>query len=77
MSLLIKNKEVIRYVTEIQNLEQKIRGRKLRKSEIILNALQTEFVELIKEIMQNYKIKKEELENFVNDKELLKRHIII
>ena len=77
MALLIKNKEVIRYVMEIQNLEQKIRGRKLRKSEIILNALQTEFVELIKEIIQNYNISKEELENFVNDKELLKRHIII
>jgi hypothetical protein len=77
MSLLIKNKEVIRYVMEIQNLEQKIRGRKLRKSEIILNALQTEFVELIKEIMQNYNISKEELENLVTDKELLKRHIII
>jgi len=77
MSLLIKNKLALRYLAEIQNLEQKIRNRKLRKSEIILNALQTEFVELIKEIIQNYNISKEELENFVNDKELLKRHIII
>jgi len=75
--LLIKNKEVIRYVTEIQNLEQKIRGRKLRKAEVVLHAVEQYYISLIKEIIQNYKIKKEELENLVTDKELLKRHIII
>jgi hypothetical protein len=75
--ITIKNKLVARYIAEIQNLEQKIRNIKLKKSEVILNALEQYYVELIKEIMLNYKISKEELEKLVADKELLKRHIII
>jgi len=75
MSLLIKNKLVLRYLAEIQNLEQKIRGRKLRKSEIILNALESYYKNLIKEIVEREG--KQAIENYISDKELLKRHIII
>jgi coproporphyrinogen III oxidase-like Fe-S oxidoreductase len=75
--ITIKNRLVARYIVEIQNLEQKIRNIKLKKSEVILNALEQYFVELIKEMMLNYKVSKEELEKLVTDKELLKRHIII
>ena len=77
MSLLIKNKLALRYLAEIQNLEKKIRNLKLKKSEVVLKAVEQYYISLIKEIIQNYNISKEELENFVNDKELLKRHIII
>ena len=77
MSLLIKNKLALRYLAEIQNLEKKIRNLKLKKSEVILKGVEQYYVSLIKEIIQNYKIKKEELEKIVSDKELLKRHIII
>ena len=77
MSLLIKNKLALQYIQEIQNLEQKIRGRKLRKSEVVLHALEQYYTSLIKEIIENFKVKKEELEKIVTDKELLKRHIII
>ena len=77
MSLLIKNKLALRYLAEIQNLEKKFKNRELRKSEIILNALESYYKNLIKEIIQNYNISKEELEKIVSDKELLKRHIII
>ena len=76
-TLLLKNKLALRYISEIQNLEKKIRNEKLKKSEIVLNALECYFVDLIKEIMLNYKISKEELVNYVDDKELLKRHIIL
>ena len=75
--LLIKNKLALRYLAEIQNLEQKIRNLKLKKSEVVLHALEQYYISLIKEIMQNYNISKEELEKIVSDKELLKRHIII
>jgi hypothetical protein len=75
--LLIKNKLVIRYVNEIHELEKKIRNIQLRKSEIILNAVEQYYISLIKELLENYKISKEELEKLVSDKELLKRHIII
>jgi hypothetical protein len=75
--ITIRNKLVARYVEEIKNLEQKIRNTKLKKSEIILNALEQYYIELIKEIIQNYKISKQELEKLANDKDLLKRHIII
>ncbi len=77
MSLLLKNKLVLRYVSEIQNLEKKIRNEEFKKSEIILNALEQYYISLLKEILENYKISKEELEKLVNDKDLLKRHIII
>jgi len=75
--LLIKNKLALQYIQEIQNLEKKIRNLKLKKSEVVLKAVEQYYISLIKEIIQNYNISKEELENFVNDKELLKRHIII
>ena len=75
--LLIKNKLALRYLAEIQNLEQKIRNLKLKKSEVVLHALEQYYISLIKEIIQNYNISKEELEKIVTDKELLKRHIII
>jgi hypothetical protein len=75
--ICLKNKYAIRYADEIQNLEQKIRNIKLKKSEVILQALEQYFMHLLKEIIQNYKINKEELANYVSDKELLKRHIII
>ena len=73
--LLIKNKLALQYIQEIQNLEKKIRNLKLKKSEVVLKAVEQYYISLIKEIIQNYK--KEELENLVTDKELLKRHIII
>jgi hypothetical protein len=75
--LLIRNKLALRYLSEIQKLEKKIRGVDLKKTEIVLNALQDYFISLIKEILSNYKIDKNELEEFVNDKVLLKKHIII
>jgi hypothetical protein len=75
--ITIRNKLVARYVEEIKNLEQKIRNAKLKKSEIILNALEQYYIELIKEMLENYKISKEEIEKLANDKELLKRHLII
>jgi hypothetical protein len=73
----LRNKFVLRYVNEIQSLEQKIRNTKLKKSEVILQALEQYFMFLLKELIQNYKINKEELANYVTDKELLKRHIIV
>jgi hypothetical protein len=76
-ALLIKNKLALRYIAEIRQLEKKIRNIELRKSEIVINALEIYYVSLIQEIMSNYKISREELANFVTDKELLKRHIII
>jgi predicted DNA-binding transcriptional regulator len=76
-TLLLKNKLALRYINEIKKLEKKVRDVELKKSEIILHALEIYFVSLIQEILSNYKISKEELQNFVSDKELLKRHIII
>jgi hypothetical protein len=71
-------KELIeRYVNEIKFLEEKLHGIKYSKNEIILNALQTEYINLLNEITSIFKLNKEELINFVRDKELLKRHIIL
>jgi hypothetical protein len=74
--ILIRNKLVLRYINEIQKLLMKIRNIKLKKSEIVLEALQYYFTSLLQEILSN-EVKKEELVNYVEDKELLKRHIII
>jgi predicted house-cleaning noncanonical NTP pyrophosphatase (MazG superfamily) len=73
--MTIRNKLVKRYVAEIQNLEQKIRNIKLKKSEVVLSALEQYYISLIKEILENHS--KEEIEKLANDKELLKRHLII
>jgi len=74
---MLKTKKLIeRYIKEIQFLEERLRGIKYKKEEVILNALQSEYINLLEEIKSTLKLKKEELENFVRDKELLKRHII-
>jgi len=69
-------KLINRYINEIKFLEERLRGIKMKREEIILSALQTEYINLLKEIVSTLKLKKKELENFVRDKELLKRHII-
>jgi len=75
MSLLIKNKLALRYLAEIQNLEKKFKNRELRKSEVILNALESYYKNLIKEIVEREG--KQAIENYISDKELLKKNIII
>jgi predicted transposase YbfD/YdcC len=74
MALLIKNKLAEKYINEIIEIKQKLKGIKLKKSEVVLNALQTEYIESLREILAS--VKKEEIYKFVNDKDLLKRHII-
>ena len=72
----MKTKDLIkRYIKEIQFLNHRLYGIKYKKSEVILNALQSEYINVLREIIA-MGIKKEELKKFVNDKELLKRHLI-
>jgi predicted transposase YbfD/YdcC len=73
--LSIKNKLVEKYINEIIAIKEKLKGIKLKKSEVILNALENEYTESIREILASG-VKKEELDKFVNDKDILKRHII-
>ena len=75
MSLLVKNREVIRYISEIKIIEKKFKNRELKKSEIILNALESYYKNLIKEIVEREG--KQAIENYISDKELLKKNIII
>jgi hypothetical protein len=75
MSLLVKNREVIRYISEIKIIEKKFKNRELRKSEVILNALESYYKNLIKEIVEREG--KQAIENYISDKELLKKNIII
>jgi len=51
--LLIKNKQALRYLNEIIYLQQKIRNIKLKKTEVVLQALQNYYIDLLKEILQN------------------------
>jgi len=75
MSLLVKNREVIRYISEIKIIEKKFKNRELKKSEVILNALESYYKNLIKEIVEREG--KQAIENYISDKELLKKNIII
>jgi hypothetical protein len=75
----MKTKELIkRYIEEIQFLNHRLYGIKYKKSEVVLNALQTEYINVLREIISALRIrKKEKLKDFVRDKELLKRHLIL
>jgi hypothetical protein len=73
----MKTKKLIeRYIKEIQFLNERLYGIKYKKTEVVLNALQTEYINVLREIM-SMGIKRKELKKFVNDKELLKRHLIL
>jgi pantothenate kinase len=68
--LLLKNKKIDAYVEEIQNLQEKLLNNKLKKSQIVLTALEVYFDYLIKMLKIQFSTKKV-LETVIH-KELIK-----
>jgi pantothenate kinase len=68
--LLLKNRKIDAYVEEIQNLQEKLLNNKLKKSQIVLTALEVYFDYLIKMLKIQFSTKKV-LETVIH-KELIK-----